>query len=125
MKVRPVPLDLLKRRGNKSQPNAEMALAFLPEDIEAEEQELKLTYRAKSSQGVRMAAGPKAMEELPNMLLGLARSSIEVVGPLDLAFAEAAPAIQKPEQPMQWINADHDRSPTARHALVVLGSVRG
>lgn len=118
-----MPLDFLKRRGSKSHPNAEMAPAFMPEDIEAEEHELKLTYRAKTSQGVRMAAGPKAMEELPNMLLGVAHSPIEVVEPLDLAFAEAAPAIQKPEQAMQWINANHDRSPMARHALVVLESV--
>ncbi len=118
-----MPLDFLKRRGDKSQPSAEVSPAFLPEDIEAEEHELKLTYRAKTSQGVRMAAGPNAMEELPNMLLGLARSPVEVVEPLELDFAEAAPVIQKPEQAMQWINANHERSPMARHALVVLESV--
>ncbi len=122
-KVRPVPLDFLKRRGDKSQASAEMAPALLPEDIEAEEHELKLTYRARTSQGVRMAAGPNALDELPNMLLGLARSAIEVVEPLELDFAEAAPVIQKSEQAMQWINANQERSPVARHALVVLESV--
>ncbi len=118
-----MPLDFLKRRGDKSQASAEMAPALLPEDIEAEEHELKLTYRARTSQGVRMAAGPNALDELPNMLLGLARSAIEVVEPLELDFAEAAPVIQKSEQAMQWINANQERSPVARHALVVLESV--
>ena len=123
IKVRPVPLDLLKRRGDKSPSDAAVAPAPLPEDLEAEEHELKLTYRAKTSQGVRMAAGPNALQELPNILLGLTHSAIEVVEPLALEFAEAAPAIQKPHQAMQWINANHDRSPVVRHALVVLESV--
>ncbi|CAN5722049.1 hypothetical protein BH24CHL8_BH24CHL8_05490 [soil metagenome] len=120
-----MPLDFLERRGDKSQPSVEVSPAFLPEDIEAEEHELKLTYRAKTSQGVRMAAGPNALDELPNMLLGLTRSAVEVVEPLELDFAEAAPVVQKPEQAMQWINANHERSPMARHALVVLESVDG
>jgi len=118
-----VPLDFLKRRGDKPQPNADVAPALRPEDVEAEEHELKLTYRAKTSQGVRMAAGPNALNELPNMLLGIARSTIEVIEPLAVEFGDAAPTIHKPEQAMQWINANHERSPVARHALVVLESV--
>lgn len=118
-----MPLDFLKRRGEKPKPTAEVAPTMRPEDIEAEEHELKLTYRAKTSQGVRMAAGPNALAELPHMLAGITRWPVEVVEPLAAEFADAAPTIQKPEQAMQWINANHHRSPVARHALVVLESV--
>ncbi len=65
-----MPLDFPKRRGDKSQASADSAAALLLEDVEAEEHELKLTYRAKTSQGLRMAAGPNALDELPNMLRG-------------------------------------------------------
>ncbi|CAN5735576.1 hypothetical protein BH20CHL5_BH20CHL5_06530 [soil metagenome] len=37
IKVRPVPLDFLKRRGDKSPSDAALAPAPLPEDLEAEE----------------------------------------------------------------------------------------
>ena len=70
-----------------------------------------------------MSAGPKALQELPNMLAGLARTDVEVIEPLPQDLAEAAPAIQRPSEAMQWINANHDRSPVGRHALVVLESV--
>ncbi len=118
----PVPLDFLKRRGDK--PQAETTVPqLLPEEVEAEEHEVKLTYRAKSSQGVRMAAGPNALAELPNMLAGVARTPVETIEPLSLDFSEAAPVMQRPSEALQWINANHDRSPIARHALVVLESV--
>ncbi len=117
-----MPLDFLKRSGRKPEP-ASTAPRLLPDEIEAEEHELKLTYRAKSSQGVRMTAGPRALEELPNMLAGLAQTPVEVIEPLALDLSDAAPTIIKPAQALQWINANHDRSPVARHALVVLESV--
>src|SRR5918992_5207140 len=116
----PVPLDFLKRRGTRV-PAAE--LPPIPEQIEAEEYELKLTYRAKGSQGVRMRAGPNALSELPNMLAGNAKSEVEVLDPLEIELQDAAPTIQRPSEAMHWINAHHDRSPIARHALVVLESV--
>ncbi|MBA2571363.1 MAG: hypothetical protein H0V04_09310 [Chloroflexi bacterium] len=117
-----MPLDFLKRRGDK--PQAETTVPqLLPEEVEAEEHEVKLTYRAKSSQGVRMAAGPNALAELPNMLAGVARTPVETIEPLSLDFSEAAPVMQRPSEALQWINANHDRSPIARHALVVLESV--
>lgn len=88
-----MPLDFLKRRGDK--PQAETTVPqLLPEEVEAEEHEVKLTYRAKSSQGVRMAAGPNALAELPNMLAGVARTPVETIEPLSLDFSEAAPVMQ-------------------------------
>jgi hypothetical protein len=115
---------MLKRLfGAKTEGPVEATTPGVPEEIEAEDHELKLTYRAKSSRGVRMQAGPNALRELPNMLVGYARSGIEVIEPLDVEFQGAAPTIHRPSEAMQWINAHHDRSPIARHALVVLESV--
>ena len=48
----------------------------------AQDHLLKLYYAGKSSDGVRLKAGPAAIAELPTMLIGLARSEIEVVEPL-------------------------------------------
>jgi hypothetical protein len=123
-----VPLDFLKRRGNESgdatsaAPPA-AASSVMPEEIVAQEYQLKLYFAGKSSEGVRMKAGPNAMNELPSMLAGLAKSEIEVVEPLPIEFSEATPTIVRPSEAMQWLNAHHALSPITRHALVVLESI--
>ena len=95
----------------------------MPEEIVAQEYQLKLYFAGKSSEGVRMKAGPNAMNELPSMLAGLAKSEIEVVDPLPIEFSEATPSIVRPSEAMQWLNAHHALSPITRHALVVLESI--
>jgi hypothetical protein len=123
-----VPLDFLKRRGNENDDAAPAAppatgSSVMPEEIVAQEYQLKLYFAGKSSEGVRMKAGPNAMTELPSMLVGLARSEIEVVDPLPIEFSEATPTIVRPSEAMQWLNAHHALSPITRHALVVLESI--
>ena len=123
-----MPLDFLKRRGNENDdaaPAAQPATAssVMPEEIVAQEYQLKLYFAGKSSEGVRMKAGPNAMNELPSMLAGLAKSEIEVVDPLPIEFSEATPTIVRPSEAMQWLNAHHALSPITRHALVVLESI--
>ena len=117
-----MPLEFLRRRGEKSATESRVPVV-MSEDIEAEEHELKLTYRAKTSNGVRMTAGPNAMAELPHILAGMAKSDVDVIDPLAQEYADAAPLILKPPQAQQWIDANRGRSPVARHALVVLESV--
>ena len=95
----------------------------MPEEIVAQEYQLKLYFAGKSSEGVRMKAGPNAMNELPSMLAGLAKSEIDVVDPLPIEFSEATPTIVRPSEAMQWLNAHHALSPITRHALVVLESI--
>ncbi|HEX5452087.1 MAG TPA: hypothetical protein VFW86_06815, partial [Candidatus Limnocylindrales bacterium] len=116
-----MPLEFLKRRDKKGPPVA--APAAEPEELEAQEYALRLYYQAKASEGVRMSAGPQALRELPGMLLGLTENEIEVIEPLAIEFQEASPAIQRPSEALQWLNAHHDHSPVARHALLVLESV--
>jgi hypothetical protein len=91
-----------------------------PEEIEAEDFALRVNYGAKGSDGVRMKARPGAADDLPAMLTGLVDGAIEVVEPLEVEFGEASPAIERPNQAMQWLNAHHDLSPVTLHALVVL-----
>ena len=122
-----MPLDFLKRRGNQDDAAAPAATppasSVLPEEIVAQEYQLKLYFAGKSSEGVRMKAGPSAMNELPSMLIGLAKSEIEVVEPLPIEYSEATPTIVRPSEAMQWLNAHHALSPITRHALVVLESI--
>ena len=121
-----MPLEFLKRKGDadKAAPAATpVAPAGMPEEVVAQEYQLKLYYAGKSTEGVRMRAGPQAMAELPRMLDGLTRNEVEVVDPLALEYAQAVPVIARPSEAMQWLNAHHDLSPVTRHALVVLESI--
>ena len=121
-----MPLDFLKRKQGSTPPPAvppPPLAAPLPEEIVAQEYQLKLYYAGKSSEGVRMRAGPEAIAELPAMLAGLAKTEIEIVEPLPIEFSEASPVIARPSEAMQWLNAHHMHSPVTRHALVVLESL--
>ncbi len=122
-----MPLDFLKRKNNSvatppATPSATPS-GLMPEEVVAQEHLLKLYYAGKSSEGVRLKAGPKAIAELPTMLVGLARAEIEVVEPLPIEFSQATPTIVSPSEAMQWLNAHHVHSPITRHALVVLESI--
>jgi hypothetical protein len=122
-----VPLEFLKRKGSPDAASASAAKpsssVVLPEEVVAQDHLLKLYYAGKSSEGVRLKAGPAALAELPGMLVGLARSEIEVVEPLPIEFSQATPTIVSPSEAMQWLNAHHVHSPITRHALVVLESI--
>jgi hypothetical protein len=121
-------VPFLKRRSDPtpSRPAAPAAASTRsgpPEEAVAQDFALKLYYAGKSSEGVRMRAGPRALGELPNMLLGFAKSDVEVVDPLPLEFSQAMPQIARPSEAMQWLHAHHELSPITRHALVVLESI--
>ncbi len=121
-------MPFLKRKGNEAQPQAPADPAAtsrpgMPEEVVAQDFALKLHYAGKSSEGVRMRAGPRALEELPDMLVGFAQGAIEVVEPLPIEFGQAMPQIARPSEAMQWLHAHQDLSPVTRHALVVLESV--
>ena len=124
-----MPLDFLKRK-NTGEPAGPAPAAptptssvALPEEVVAQEHQLKLYFAGKTSEGVRIKAGPNALAELPSMLVGLAKTEIEVVEPLPIEFSQATPTIVRPSEAMQWLNAHHIHSPITRHALVVLESI--
>lgn len=117
-----MPLDFLKRKRPEPAP-VDTGPALLPEDVEAGDYELKLTYRAKSSHGIRMTAGPGALEQLPALLHGVAKGDISLVEPLAVEVKDAAPRIVDPVQAMAWVNAHHAETPVTRHGLFVLESL--
>jgi hypothetical protein len=122
-----VPLDFLKRRGDGDKPQGSSGTASgpvgVPEEVVAQDFQLKLYYAGKSSEGVRFRAGAQAMDDLPRLLGGIARNDVEVVEPLPMEFAHAMPQIVRPSEAMQWLNAHHELSPVTRHALLVLESI--
>jgi hypothetical protein len=126
-----VPLDFLRRRGGDPTPAppteapvpAGSAGRGLPEEVVAQEHHLRLNFAGKTSEGVRIKAGPRALADLPSMLDGIATSEIEVIEPLPIEYSQATPTIVHPSEAMQWLNAHHMLSPIARHALVVLESI--
>ena len=114
-----MPLEFLKRRRPAAEAPAPPAPAWtssglMPEEVVAQDHLLKLYYAGKSSEGVRMKAGPAAVRELPSMLAGLARSEVEVVEPLAIEFSQATPTIVMANEAMQWLNAHHLLSPITR-----------
>jgi hypothetical protein len=119
-----LPLEFLKRSGASSKASAKAGASELAqEEITAQDYAVRLNYHGKSSEGVRMQAGPNARRELPGMLLGLTANEIEVIEPLPVEFSEASPYITRPSEAMQWINAHHGHTPVARHAISVLETV--
>lgn len=123
-----MPLDFLKRKKDDTASasagkSTTSGTVLLPEEIVAQDFQLKLYYAGKTSEGVRMQTGPNATAELPAMLAGLAKSEVEVVDPLPIEFSQATPTIARPSEAMQWLNAHHLHSPITRHALVVLESI--
>ena len=117
-----MPLEFLKRRGRDGDRAAPPPVA-IPEDTSAQEYLLKLYYAGKSSEGVRLKAGLRALAELPSMLAGLATDEIEVIEPLPIEFSQASPQIIRSSEAMQWVNAHHGNSPIARHCIYVLESI--
>jgi len=123
-----VPLDFLKRKNTNEAAatpatSAPLASSVMPEEVVAQDFQLKLYYAGKTSEGVRMRTGQNPMNDLPSMLVGLAKAEIEVVEPLPIEFSQATPTISRPSEAMQWLNAHHVHSPITRHALVVLESI--
>jgi hypothetical protein len=107
--------------GRKKRPvkHAPQRVRIPPDQVEFEEASLKLQYHAISSHGVRTPGDHDLDKRLAGLLSGFSRSAIEMVEPLPIEFEDAAPEVVRPEAALQWINAHHQRSPLARHALYI------
>jgi hypothetical protein len=94
-----------------------------PAEVSSHEFALKLSYSAKSSEGIRLKTGPGLTERLHSMLAGYVQGETELVEPLPVELGQASPFIAQLPGSAQWLQYNHKRSPITRHALVVLGSV--
>jgi hypothetical protein len=116
-----MPLDLVKRLMGRPEEAPVPVAEPAPDGLIVEDHELKLTYRAKTTQGVRMTAGPNALGALPNLLADIAhRGRVTVVPPFDSSADRAAPDLLRPELGQAWLHATHDQPPEVRHGMFVL-----
>lgn len=128
-----MPIEFLRRRGgdgksgapskapSKAPPQAEASGTIrLPEEVNAEDHQLRLSFSAKTSEGVRFIAGPEALSGLPDIVAGQARSEVEIVPPREMDTGQAAPAIERTDEAAAWIQAHGHLSPITRHALYLL-----
>jgi hypothetical protein len=93
------------------------------DDVNSHEFALKLSYNAKSSEAVRLKAGPELVQRLHSMLVGNLEGESELIEPLPVALGQASPFIARMPGSAQWLQYHHKRSPVTRHTLVVLESV--
>jgi hypothetical protein len=125
-----VPLEFLRRRAADRAPApvapkvpSPSRATPLPEEVVAQDHQLRLTFAGKTSEGVRLGGGPHVMAELPAMLEPLAQSPIEVVQARDPELGHASPSIVRASEAAHWLQAHGAQSPITRHALFVLESL--
>jgi hypothetical protein len=118
-----LPLPFRRRQPKKEEPVGPRRPAVALDDVESQEQTLRLQYRTRSSHGVRLPADPHGPRMLPVLLDGIALSDVELIEPLPAGYEDAAPFITHPREAQLWLAAHAERSPIARHALFVLESV--
>ena len=92
-------------------------------EVPAQEFTLKLSYSAKSSEGVRLKAGPGPSPRLARMLAGYVQGETELVEPLPVEFGRRRRISSACPTRRSGSQYHHKRPPVTRHALVVLESV--
>ncbi len=124
-----MPIEFLRRRGGgdkvaappKAAPGgAASVTARLPEEVIAQDHQVRLSLLAKTSEGVRLTAGPEALDALPGIVASQAQSDVEVVPPRELDTGQASPSIVRTDEAVAWLTAHGHLSPITRHALYLL-----
>lgn len=125
-----MPLDFLRRKGSGTpaskaapEPPGPPGPSPVPEEAVAQDHQLRLTFGAKTSVGVRLQGGPQVLAALPRMLDGIAMTDPEVVAPRDTTLQVASPYITRTEEATEWLRAHGANSPITRHALFILESL--
>ena len=121
-----MPLEFLRRKGGGPKAPKDAAPPPpppIPEEAVAEDHQLRLTFGAKTSSGVRLRGGPALLAALPGMLAGIGKTPVEVVEPRVTTLASATPNIIHTAEASEWLRAHGDSSPITRHALWVLESL--
>ena len=113
-------ISFLRRKKNEPEPPPP---APPVEDVDASEYSARLTFMGRSSDALRLVAGPKAAAALPSMVASFTEGRVEVIEPLPLDLANASPAMERFTELQQWVVARRDVGPVGRHALWVLEQI--
>jgi hypothetical protein len=90
------------------------------EEVSAQQYSVKLSYLARSSDGLRLPSDPAVVSAIPGIVEPLSQTPVEVLEPLPLEYSDAAPSMERVNEIQQWVLARRDVGPIARHALYVL-----
>jgi hypothetical protein len=92
----------------------------MQEEVTAQEYLLRLSFVARSSDGLRLPADPAVAAAIPAIVEPLSSTTVETIDPLPLEYSDASPAIERFNEVQQWVLARRDVSPIGRHGLYVL-----
>jgi hypothetical protein len=123
-----VPIEFLRRRGGAAANGAGKASAApvaprrpaLGEEVAAEDHLVRLSFAAKTSEGVRVGAESGASVELGAMVAPHAIGDVEIVPPRDMDTGQASPTIIHTDEAAAWLSAHGTSSPVTRHGLFIL-----
>jgi hypothetical protein len=133
-----VPIEFLRRRGPAGPPKDGAAAKAgparppaerrpgpaprlpIPEEVAAQDHQVRLSYAAKASEGIRLGAGAEGLAELAAMVGSVAETAVEIVEPREMNTGQATPSIVRTAEARAWLDAHGDLSPITRHALFVL-----
>ena len=90
------------------------------EEVKAQEYGLRISFLARSSDGLRLQASQASAAAIPGIVEPLSQSPVEIVEPLPLEYSDASPAIERFNEVQQWVLARREVSPIGRHGLYVL-----
>jgi hypothetical protein len=90
------------------------------EEVRAQEYALRISFIARSSDGLRLPSDPSVAAAIPGIVEPLSQSTVESIPPLPLEYSDASPVIERFNEVQQWVLARRDISPIGRHGLYVL-----
>jgi hypothetical protein len=111
-------MSFLRRK--KSEAQAPPPPTPVQEEVSAQQYSVKLSYLARSSDGLRLPSDPSVVASIPGIVEPLSQTPVEVIEPLPLEYSDAAPTMERINEIQQWVLARRDVGPIARHALYVL-----
>jgi len=112
-------VGFLRRRKSEPEPDIQAPTAAYAA-VGGRQYSVALAYLARSGDLIRLTPGPEVLRSLPRIVEPLTLDGIEVVSPLPLELASAAPVIERLSDLEQWIVARRQASPVTRHSLFVL-----
>jgi hypothetical protein len=90
------------------------------DEVSAEEHLLRQAFLARSTGGLRLPSDPAAVAAIPTIVEPVSQTPVEVIPPLPMELANAAPAIERIDDLQMWMTARRGVSPVGRHALYVM-----